>query len=238
MKSLLEAGEVPQFLDMRAREMFLQARATAAQSCLLQNPFIQDGPDTIWFTWTGTKIQRTLRGLGEYFGGLSVNDEDVALVFEKAPVAHVQEIYRGFLAECPDAVALAMHFPHRLIEKYDRYLSDDLTALLFARERLDLSGALDKGPRDQSLNGLARFRECEAPAEPLRRVPFGEVAGPGLTQRRLATVAELALSNDQAGQSKFADNASRERSSRRGCEKLSRAPNFCVIASALYGATT
>ena len=71
MKSLLEAGELPQYLDMRAREMLVQARATAAQSRLLRNPFIQDGPDTIWFTWTGTKIQRTLRGLGEYYGGLT-----------------------------------------------------------------------------------------------------------------------------------------------------------------------
>jgi hypothetical protein len=37
-----------------------------------------------------------------------------------------------------------MQFPHRIVEKYDRYLSDDLTALVFARERLDLDGALDK----------------------------------------------------------------------------------------------
>ena len=65
-------------------------------------------------------------------------------MFEKVTVAHVREIYRGFLTECPNAVSLAMQFPHRLIEKYDRYLSDELTALLFARERLDLSGALDK----------------------------------------------------------------------------------------------
>ena len=124
--------------------MLLQARATAAQSGLLRNPFIQDAPDTIWFTWTGTRIQCTLLGLGAHFAGLKVTDEDVALVFEKVPVAHVQEIYRGFLTECPNAVSLAMQFPYRAIEKYDRYLSDELTALLFARERLDLSGALEK----------------------------------------------------------------------------------------------
>ena len=144
MKSLLETAALPQFLDMKAREMLLQARATAAHSGLLRNPFIQDGPDTIWFTWTGTKIQRTLLGLGVHFGRLKVSDERVALVFEKAPVAQVKEIYCGFLTECPDAVSLAMQFPHRIVEKYDRYLSDDLTALVFARERLDLNGALDK----------------------------------------------------------------------------------------------
>jgi ATP-dependent Lhr-like helicase len=144
MKSLLASGTLPQYLDMRAREMLSQARATAAQSGLLRIPFIQDGPDTIWFTWTGTKIQRTLLGLGAHFGGLKVIDERVALVFEKVSLAQVLETYRDFLTECPDAVSLAMQFPHRIVEKYDRYLSGDLTAELFARERLDLSGALNK----------------------------------------------------------------------------------------------
>jgi ATP-dependent helicase Lhr and Lhr-like helicase len=144
MKALLEPGEQPIYLDMKAREMLLQAQATAAQAELLRHPFIQDGPDTIWFTWTGSKIQRTLLGLGTHFGALKVTDESVALVFEKVPVARVQEIFRGFLAECPDAVSLAMQFPSRAGEKYDRYLSDELTAELFARERLDLSGALNK----------------------------------------------------------------------------------------------
>jgi hypothetical protein len=41
-------------------------------------------------------------------------------------------------------VSLARQFPHRVVEKYDSYLSDDLTALVFARERLDLDGAVQK----------------------------------------------------------------------------------------------
>jgi ATP-dependent Lhr-like helicase len=162
MRSLLQADELPQYLDSKARELLLQARATAARSELLQNPFIQDGPDTIWFTWTGTKIQRTLFGLATHFGGLRVSDEAVALVFEKVPIAHVKQIYHGFLAECPDAVSLAMQFPHRLVEKYDRYLSDDLTALLFARDRLDLAGALDK------------IRASELQSEPANPEPIPE----------------------------------------------------------------
>ena len=32
-----------------------------------------------------------------------MTDEKVALVFEKTTVARVQEIYRGFLTNCPDA---------------------------------------------------------------------------------------------------------------------------------------
>jgi hypothetical protein len=73
-----------------------------------------------------------------------VTDERIALVFEKTKVARVQEIYRGFLTESPDAISLARKFPHRSQEKYEIYLSDDLTAELFARERIDLAGAVGK----------------------------------------------------------------------------------------------
>ena len=88
--------------------------------------------------------QRTLSGLGEFFGGLKVTDEKAALVFEKTSIARVQETYRGFLTNCPDATSLARKYPHRIREKYEIYLSDDLTAELFARERIDLDGAIGK----------------------------------------------------------------------------------------------
>jgi ATP-dependent helicase Lhr and Lhr-like helicase len=144
MKVLLERTDVPKYLDMKAQEMLLQAGSSARDSGLLTTDFLQDGPNAIWFTWTGARIQRTLAGLGQHFGGLKVTDEDVALVFEKTTVARVQEVYRGFLTNCPDAISLAGKFPHRIREKYEIYLSDDLTAELFARERIDLGGAIGK----------------------------------------------------------------------------------------------
>ncbi len=142
MKALAGTGAICRiYLDMKAREMLLQARATAATRDLLRNSFLQDGPDAIWFTWTGSRIQRTLWGLGNYFGGLKVTDEEVALVFEKTTVARVQEIYRGFLTNCPDAVSLASNSPTacgkiRLLSfgRSDRHV--------FARERLISTGAL------------------------------------------------------------------------------------------------
>ena len=63
----------------------LQARATAREADLDRCPFVQDGPDLTWFTWTGTRIQRTLAGLGIHLGGFRVEDRGIALSFEKAP---------------------------------------------------------------------------------------------------------------------------------------------------------
>jgi ATP-dependent Lhr-like helicase len=141
MRSLLGRTDLQIYLDPQARDMIVQARATARDSGFLQNTFLQDGPDTVWFTWTGSRIQRTLGALGQFFGGLKVEDEGVALVFEKATVLHVQETYRRLLAECPQPVDLAVQFASRVQEKYELYLSDELTAEIFARERLDLPGA-------------------------------------------------------------------------------------------------
>ncbi len=131
--------------------MLAQARATACDSGLLSSDFIQDGPDVKWFPWTGTRIQRTLFGLAKFFGGMKVSEEmpistsyRIALVFQKATVSQVRETMSAFLHKHPDAVALATRFDGRVREKYERFLSDELTAEIFARERIDLDGALAK----------------------------------------------------------------------------------------------
>ena len=69
MRALLERADLPAYLDIRAREMLLQGRSTAQDSGLLRAAFLQDGADALWFTWTGSRIQSTLSGLGEFFGG-------------------------------------------------------------------------------------------------------------------------------------------------------------------------
>ena len=141
MKKLLERIDLPSYLDLKAREMLHQARSTASEANLQQASFLQDGPRVIWFTWTGTKIQRTLYGLGTYFGGFDVSDEGIALVFEKATISGVKETFSELGRSGPDAETLAGKFPLRIREKYEVYLSDELTTMLFARERIDLEGA-------------------------------------------------------------------------------------------------
>jgi len=148
MKSVLERTDLPAYLDLKAREMLHQARSAAREASLLQTSFLQDGPRAVWFTWTGTKIQRTLFGLGSYFGGFNVSDEGTALVFEKTTVCKVREAYSALLMNGPSAEMLAEKFPLRAREKYEVYLSDELTSHLFARERIDLEGAHQLIARD------------------------------------------------------------------------------------------
>ena len=141
MRALLFHNDVPVYLDPGARTMLSQARVAAREAELDRCPFVQDGSDLTWFTWTGTRIQRTLAGLGMHLGGFRVEDRGIALSFEKVPREAVLNCYRSSLDAWPEPKALAARFTCQVAEKYEPFLSGSLTTHVFARERLDLEGA-------------------------------------------------------------------------------------------------
>jgi ATP-dependent helicase Lhr and Lhr-like helicase len=142
MRELLAATAVPPYFDARAGSMLEQACATAREAGLLDHAFVRDAREVLWFPWAGTRIQLTLYALGKHFGGLDVREEDLALIHRGVGVEEAQAVYRDFLAKAPDAVEIGHAFPCRIREKYEVYLSEDLTAEQFAREVLDRDGAL------------------------------------------------------------------------------------------------
>ena len=83
------------FLDMKAREMLLQARSTARDSGFLRAPIFQDGADAIWFTWTGLASRERFR-LWRILRRPQSDDERIALVFEKTTVAKVKKSTAAF----------------------------------------------------------------------------------------------------------------------------------------------
>ena len=142
MRSLLLGDEMPIYLDPTAKVMLASARAAAREANLSRRSWLQNGPQAIWLPWTGSRIQRTLAGLGRYVGGLDVHDEGIGLTFDKAEVIEVRETFRGFLSNRPDVVKLASHYPERAREKYERFLSDELQSQVFASHCLDMEGAI------------------------------------------------------------------------------------------------
>ena len=142
MKALLFLDDKPAYLDPKANEMLTDARAAAREADLSIRSFLQDGPDTIWFTWTGSRIQRTLAGLGLYLGGLKVQDEGIALRFERTAESDVRRVFRNFLDQPPEVGVLASKFSEKATEKYEPFLSDELQSQVFASHHLDLEGAL------------------------------------------------------------------------------------------------
>ena len=103
-EGLLVRDDLPVFLDMKAREMLLQARSGGSRvqaSCRV--PCFRMGRTRSGSPGPVLVSSEHLSALGEFFGGLKVTDERIALVFEKTTVDRVQEIYQRFLSNCPDA---------------------------------------------------------------------------------------------------------------------------------------
>jgi len=142
MREILHGTKMPVYLDQVAKEMLQEARNFARESDILHYPFFRYGKEMIWFTWCGTRVNRTLLGLGLY-KGLDVSDEGIALTFENMSDIEIQEYYGQFLREQPDPVELAQCFPVKAVEKYDGYLAEELLSEAFARNYLDLPGALE-----------------------------------------------------------------------------------------------
>jgi ATP-dependent Lhr-like helicase len=153
MRELLFVDYVPPYLDPVARDMLARARVTAREAGLETRPFFLDGPDVIWFTWTGSRINRTLLALGLSLSRWHVTDDEIALTFEKASAPAVVEAYRAFLSGHPAPEQLARCFPCLAQEKYDRFLAEPLQAQVFAKNRLDVPGALDLIRRDAPKKG-------------------------------------------------------------------------------------
>lgn len=142
MREVLADTRMPVYIDQTAKDMLHEARTFARESDILRYPFFRDGNETIWFTWSGTRINRTLLGLGLY-NGLRVRDEGFALTFDKVSDTDIQARYSLLLLEYPDPTELAQHFPMKAVEKYDGFLIDELLSEAFARNYLDLPSALN-----------------------------------------------------------------------------------------------
>ena len=142
MLEMLHADTIPSYLDSKAKEMLAFSKMRAKAVGILEYPIFKNGQDVVWFTWTGSKINRTLVGIGRYHLGLNVRDEGIALAFEKATESDIIGSYATCLESCPSAIDLANYFPAKAYEKYEPYLSNDLQTYLFAKNSLDLDGAM------------------------------------------------------------------------------------------------
>lgn len=142
MRGILQQDSVPVYLDTAGRQMLAAARATAHTANILHSPWFAEGTRTIWFNWTGSRINRTLLAIGRHLAKLEAVDEGIALVFALPDPHAIQAIYAGALRHPPDLRDLAATFPVKAEEKYESLLSDDLQIAAFARNKLDLPGAL------------------------------------------------------------------------------------------------
>ena len=142
MRDVLCGDKAFAYLDEPARAILKHAREEATALQLGGFAFFHDGRETIWFSWTSARINRTLAALARFFGEMDVKDEGIALVFKDQTAGSLADFYGAVLENPPKAEAIAGRFPVQGTEKYSQYLSEELKCQELARNSLDLPGAL------------------------------------------------------------------------------------------------
>jgi ATP-dependent Lhr-like helicase len=146
MRALLTGGDVPTYLDETAIEILSAARSEAARLGQFE-PRIQPGGDgAVFFLWAGKRISRTIY-LALRARDLDVHDEDVGLDVKSSPIDLVEAL-RTIARDPPQEIRLAERAEIDLAarvadgEKYDWCVPDEIWRAAYARERLDVKGAL------------------------------------------------------------------------------------------------
>lgn len=143
MRDQLFNDAMPRYLDDAATRMLVHAREEARSLDMEGNPFIQSGTRTYWFTWCGSRINRTLWALAHLFGNLKVDDEEVGLVFRNATADQIIQSYHAIASNPPSQKSVAQKGGFTALEKFDTLLDEELQSEIFVRDRLDLDGAID-----------------------------------------------------------------------------------------------
>lgn len=142
MNKILTENKEYLYLNGKAKEMLQFAQKNFLSIEETERTFFQEGNNIIWFTWTGTSINLTLFILAKNYLELKVEMNDVALVFSDISIKGLKERLFLLLNKCPSELELARSFPLKSFEKYDNFLTDELQSIVFAKNYLELEGAL------------------------------------------------------------------------------------------------
>ncbi len=128
------------YLNSTAARLLGDARATALRAGLKEQSLTALSPTKcLWFTWTGTKIQRTLCLIADSVG-ISAIDRDVAIELSAGAPEVVQKLQQAF-DEPIDPVSLAARLPAKQTRKLDDLIAVPLLVQSLAHDALDIRGA-------------------------------------------------------------------------------------------------
>ena len=136
MRRVYEGDEVPAFLAAKARGLLEEARRGYEKLELRRVPMIEQSGTSFLFPWAGTKACGTLV-LALKDCGLVASMRGIIIEIERTPLSTIKNALKQLAASrAPDGEHLASKVANLQREKYDRFLSQRLLAIGYARDRL------------------------------------------------------------------------------------------------------
>lgn len=137
MRRVYEDLAVPAFLDQPAIGLLTEARTSFDRLGLRHASIVRYDSNLFLFPWVGERQQQAL-----LLALVKAELEPTPLGLAIGVSAHQEETLKSELSRLanlppPDALELASYVKQNVIEKFDKYLSNELLTLSFSRERID-----------------------------------------------------------------------------------------------------
>ena len=161
MRRVWEDFSFPAYLDATAKQLLVEARTTYDRLGLRGAAVARHGGQLLLFPWVGERRQQALI-LALARDELEPAQLGIAVAVSADKEAGLVETLSALAGGTPlDALELARLVENKEIEKFDAYLGDELLALAWARDRIDVENL----PAMASilLSGLALGEPLEAP---------------------------------------------------------------------------
>ena len=145
MYRVYQERNIPSFLDRKARQLLQEAQENFHRLGLSNNRMVVYNARTYIFLWVGDKVLNTLVAMLNS-KGLNTDGHDfgISVVASKQDDLRVcmHDLVAGGL---PDAYDLAKSIPyeHKVRNKYDKFLTDELLSADYASSNLDAKGAYE-----------------------------------------------------------------------------------------------
>jgi len=133
--------DIPEFLDIKARQLLSEARENFLKHKLEKKRLISKGDHCYIFCWAGDEIMETIAALLRY-GGIKTWNDRILLTVE-ANENDLRKRIELLVTQDPiDPSDLAKTIPNKPGEKYDLFLTEELMCVDYAAAKLNIPGAL------------------------------------------------------------------------------------------------
>jgi ATP-dependent Lhr-like helicase len=141
MFDIYKRADLPEFLDVAARDLLTEARENFARFDLAATSVVALENSVVIFPWVGDRVVGTVVAVLAA-GGLEVANDGIAVTVEGMNAQQLREELDVLVpGGPPEPVELAAAVANKAVEKYDHLLSEELLDAEFAARALDPASA-------------------------------------------------------------------------------------------------
>jgi len=133
--------DIPKYLDSKGADLLKEGRRHFDRLDLQNRQIVPQGKRTVLFLWAGDRVVNTMHMLLSDRGYQASKTGMTLEIRDCKPEGLFEELQQIVNSEPPSPSQLAESVENKIIDKHDRYLTEDLLDLNYASKRLDVEGA-------------------------------------------------------------------------------------------------